>query len=63
MYKMASWDQGLLSLALGSTTSIEKPYCLVARIGVIRFVRGDPSPSLRVTNRIKVRVTYCPLSG
>ena len=40
---------------------------LVAKIGVICFVEGDPSASLRVTNvmvtnRMKVRVAYCPLS-
>ena len=32
-----------------------------AEIGVIRFGRGDPLASLRVTNHMNVRVTYCPL--
>jgi len=39
----------------------KRRWCLVARIGVIRFVRGDPSASLRVTYRINVMVACCPL--
>jgi len=35
--------------------------CLVAEIGVIPFVGGDPSPSLRVTDHINIILTYCPL--
>ena len=40
-------------------------YCLVAEMGVVCFVEGDPSASLRVTNRIEVRghIAHCVGSG